>query len=335
VLRDHLFPEAQSLPSSTPPAPPRPRPVQVRIPMRGGGDGARPGVAAYEGDGDDLSGLVAFEGIEDISIVAAPGSTRAAMNGRQSETASIQQLLLGHCERMRYRVAVLDPPDGALVSDIRDYRATMDSTRGALYYPWITIVDPIGGQEMTTPPSGFVAGIYARTDVERGVHKSPANEVVRLAVGFEQLLNKAQQDVLNPEGVNCLRFFEGRGLRVWGARTATSDPEWRYVAVRRFFTFLEHSIDKGTQWAVFEPNGSVLWSRVRRTIEDFLADQWRSGHLMGDKPDEAYFVRCDRSTMTQSDFDNGRLVCLIGVAPLRPAEFVIFRIGQKTLDSTS
>jgi phage tail sheath protein FI len=157
--------------------------------------------------------------------------------------------------------------------------------------------------------------------------------VVRLAIGFEYLLNKAQQDVLNPEGVNCLRYFEGRGLRVWGARTITSDPEWRYVALRRYFAFLERSIEKGTQWAVFEPNGKVLWSQVRRTVEDFLLNEWTSGHLMGDTPEEAFFVKCDRSTMTQSDFDNGRLICLIGVAPLRPAEFVIFRIGQKTLES--
>jgi hypothetical protein len=155
---------------------------------------------------------------------------------------------------------------------------------------------------------------------------------VRQATGFEFLLNKAQQDVLNPEGVNCFRFFEGRGYRLWGGRTVSSDPEWKYVNVRRYFLFLERSIELGTQWVVFENNGPSLWANVRRTIEDFLFNEWKSDHLLGEKPEDAFFVRCDRSTMTQNDLDNGRLICLIGVAPLRPAEFVIFRIGQFTAD---
>jgi phage tail sheath protein FI len=180
-----------------------------------------------------------------------------------------------------------------------------------------------------------VAGIYARNDTERGVYKAPANEVVTGAIGFETLLNKSQQDVLNPEGVNCFRFFEGRGFRLWGARTISSDPEWKYVNLRRYFAYLERSVDRGTQWAVFEPNGERLWANVRRTVEDFLFNEWQMGALLGDKPEKAYFVRCDRSTMTQNDLDNGRLVCLVGVAPLRPAEFVIFRIGQWTADRKS
>lgn len=316
-------------------APAVPEAVRFQTKLSGGSDGNYPATTAYEGDTDTRnrkSGLLAFEDLEDISIVAAPGSTRAGLNGRAAAAAGIQQLVISHCERMRYRIAVLDSPNQALVSDVRDYRAGMDSKHAALYYPWITIIDPITRQETNTPPSGFVAGVYARNDVERGVHKSPANEVVRLALGFEYLLNKAQQDVLNPEGVNCLRFFEGRGLRVWGARCITSDPEWRYVSLRRYFAFLERSIDIGTQWAVFEPNGRALWNQVRRTIEDFLFNEWSSGHLMGENSEEAFFVKCDRTTMTQSDFDNGRLICLVGVAPLRPAEFVIFRIGQKTLE---
>jgi uncharacterized protein len=325
LLQEYLLPSAS--------VPVVPQPVQFQVLLQGGSDGKRPNLSGYEGDPDDKSGLAALEDLEHISIVAAPGSTRGGLGERQSEVASIQQLVISHCERMRYRVGVLDSPDQALVGEVLEYRAKLDTTRAALYYPWVTIVDPITNREMNTPPSGFVTGIYARNDVERGVHKSPANEVVRLAIGFEYLLNKAQQDVLNPEGVNCLRYFEGRGLRVWGARTITSDPEWRYVAVRRYFVFLERSIDKGTQWAVFEPNGEVLWNQVRRTIEDFLFNEWTSGHLMGASPEEAFFVKCDRSTMTQSDFDNGRLICLVGVAPLRPAEFVIFRIGQKTLES--
>jgi phage tail sheath protein FI len=183
------------------------------------------------------------------------------------------------------------------------------------------------------PPSGSVCGIYARTDVERGVHKAPANEVVRISAGLEFVLNNAEQEVLNPLGINCLRFFEGRGHRIWGARTATSDTEWKYINIRRYFDFLEGSIEQGTKWAVFEPNGPQLWANMRRTIEDFLLKEWRQGHLSGSKPDHAYIVKCDRSTMTQNDLDHGRLICSIGVAPYRPAEFVIFRIGQKTADS--
>jgi phage tail sheath protein FI len=240
--------------------------------------------------------------------------------------------LIGHCERMRYRIAVLDSADGQRISEVRQYRAQLDSTHAALYYPWVRILDPVTEQEILLPPSGFVAGIYARNDTDHGVHKAPANEVVRQAIGLEVVLNKAQQDVLNPEGINCFRFFEGRGFRLWGARTISSDPEWKYVNLRRYFAFLERSIERGTQWAVFESNGPTLWANVRRTIEDFLFNEWKSDHLLGEKPQESYFVRCDRTTMTQNDLDNGRLVCLIGVAPLRPAEFVIFRIGQWTAD---
>lgn len=310
-------------------------PTRVRCRLSGGSDGARPSASRYGGEAaadGTKSGLAAFEDLEDISIVAAPGSSRGALNGYATNAETIVQLLVGHAERMWYRIAVLDSPDQALVGDVRDYRAQFDSKHAALYYPWITIADPVTETEITTPPSGFVAGIYARNDIERGVHKAPANEVVRLAIDFELPVNKGQQDVLNPEGVNCLRYFEGRGRRIWGARTISSDPEWKYVNLRRYFAFLERSIEKGTQWAVFEPNGSALWSNVRLTIEDFLFNEWKSGHLLGDSIDEAYFVKCDRTTMTQNDLDNGRLICHIGVAALRPAEFVIFRIGQKTLD---
>jgi phage tail sheath protein FI len=175
-----------------------------------------------------------------------------------------------------------------------------------------------------------MAGIYARNDVEQGAHKAPANEVVKRAIGFERHLNQAHQDVLNPEGINCLRFFQGRGHRVWGARTISSDPEWKYVNVRRHLAFLERSIDRGTQWVVFERNSPQLWSNVRGIVKAFLFDERRSGRLLGNMPDEAFVVRCDRSTMTQNDLDKGRLICEVGVAPLSPAEFVIFRIGQKT-----
>lgn len=308
----------------------------VEVILKGGNDGQRPGADEYEGKADPNStkktGLVVFEDIEDISIVAAPGSTYGYQNGYRDDGATIVNLLLAHAEKMRYRIAVLDSGDGQSIADVREMRARIDSSYGAFYYPWVRVLDPLTRAEIFLPPSGFMAGIYARNDINRAVYKAPANEVVNLALGFEQLLNKSQQDVLNPEGINCFRYFEGRGFRIWGGRTTSSDPEWKYVNLRRYFAYVEHSIDKGTQWAVFEPNGELLWANVRRTIQDFLLNEWQMGALLGDKPEKAFFVRCDRSTMTQNDLDNGRLVCLIGIAPLRPAEFVIFRIGQWTGD---
>jgi len=304
--------------------------------LTGGDDGRRPTAIEYEGTDHETdpfkTGLKAFEDIEDISIVAAPGSTFGFETGYNADARTIVNLLISHAVRMRYRIAVLDSGDAQTIAQVRAMRAKLDSKYAALYYPWVRILDPITRQEIHLPPSGFVAGIYARNDTERFVYKAPANEVVNLALGFELMLNKSQQDVLNPEGVNCFRFFEGRGFRLWGARTISSDPEWKYVNLRRYFAYLERSIDRGTQWAVFEPNGPALWGNVRRTIEDFLLNEWMNGALLGEKPEKAYFVKCDRSTMTQNDLDNGRLICLIGVAVVKPAEFVIFRIGQWTAD---
>jgi phage tail sheath protein FI len=310
--------------------------LSVEVELKGGNDGKRPEAPEYEGEADLSSttrtGLKAFEDIEDISIVAAPGSTFGLENGYRSHAMTIINLLISHAQRMRYRIAVLDSGDEQSIAQVRAMRAKLDSTYAAIYYPWVRVLDPVTRKEIHLPPSGFVAGIYARNDINRAVYKAPANEVVNLAIGFEQLLNKGQQDVLNPEGVNCFRFFEGRGFRLWGARTISSDPEWKYVNLRRYFAYLERSIDRGTQWAVFEPNGEALWANVRRTVEDFMLNEWMSGALLGDRPEKAFFVKCDRSTMTQNDLDNGRLICLIGVAALRPAEFVIFRIGQWTAD---
>jgi uncharacterized protein len=309
--------------------------ITREIRLRNGNDGGRPGAGEYEGtareDESFTTGLKQFEGLEDISIVAAPGSTWNYANFRD-DANTITGLLLAHAQKMKYRIAVLDSAQNQTISDVRRMRAKLDSKYGALYFPWVRVLDPITRRAITLPPSGFVAGIYARNDVNRAVYKAPANEVVNLALGFEIMLNKAQQEVLNPEGVNCFRFFEGRGMLVWGARTISSDPEWKYVNLRRYFAYLERSIDRGTQWAVFEPNGERLWANVRRTISDFLLNEWQMGALLGDRPEKAYFVRCDRTTMTQNDLDNGRLVCLIGVAALKPAEFVIFRIGQWTAD---
>lgn len=308
----------------------------VSIVLEDGDDGNRPQADEYAGittPDDRKTGLVAFEDLEDISIVAAPGSTFGYEEPGYGPTArTIVRALIRHAERMKYRIAVIDSGDDQAISEVRAMRAQLDSTYGALYYPWIRVLDPLTQREIHVPPSGFVAGIYARNDINRAVYKAPANEVVNLALGFERFLNKSQQEVLNPEGINCFRYFEGRGMRLWGARTISSDPEWKYVSLRRYFAFVERSIDKGTQWAVFEPNGPVLWANVRRTIEDFLRSQWENGALLGDKAEKSFFVKCDRSTMSQNDLDNGRLICLVGLAVVNPAEFVIFRIGQWTAD---
>jgi phage tail sheath protein FI len=312
--------------------------------LAGGSDGVLPGPASFEGKEADpdhvekkATGLEALGEIDDIAIVAMPDSGALGTTELAIDAAG---RLIAHAEKYRYRIAVVDGPPNSSITEIREFRGKFDSKYGALYHPWIEILDPltpvapgVPARKLLLPPSGFVTGIYARSDIERGVHKAPANEVVRGLTKFEININKSRQDVLNPEGVNCLRFFPGRGNRVWGARTLSSDPEWKYVNVRRLFIYIEHSIDKATQWAVFEPNAPRLWANIRRTIEDFLLVLWRDGALLGDKPDQAYFVRCDRTTMLQNDLDAGRLICLVGVAPTRPAEFVIFRIGQWTADS--
>jgi len=309
--------------------------------LDGGNDGALPSaddLNGEEADPDDATkpatGLTALGEIDDIAIVAMPD---AAALDDATERFVAAQYLIAHAEDLKYRIAVVDAPEGSSINEVRAWRGQFDTTYGALYHPWIEILDPLERpaqgappRRILLPPSGFVAGIYARTDIERGVHNAPANEIVRGLTRLEANINKRRQDVLNPEGINALRFFPGRGNRVWGARTISSDPEWKYVNVRRLFIFLEHSIDKSTQWAVFEPNNERLWANIRFTIEDFLLPQWKAGALLGSKPEEAYFVRCDRTTMTQNDLDNGRAIVLIGVAPVKPAEFVIFRIGQFT-----
>jgi phage tail sheath protein FI len=199
----------------------------------------------------------------------------------------------------------------------------------------LEVRDPSLRRDIEMAPSAHMAGIYARVDVERGVHKAPANEVIRGISRIAADVTKREQDMLNPRNINALRFFPGRGNRVWGARCVTSDASWKYINVRRLFIMIEESIDEGTQWVVFEPNDETTWARVRLSITNFLTTQWRSGALQGTTAAEAFFVKCDRTTMTQDDIDNGRLICVIGIAPVKPAEFVIFRIQQKTLDTTT
>jgi len=280
----------------------------------------------YAGDDrkppEDRSGFEGFKLVPEISIVCVPDA-----EGDDALTEAV----IDHCEGMDDRFGILQA--GRTDSDVGSLSPPDDTDMAAFYYPWVKARHPETGLVEEVPPGGHVAGIYARSDARHGVHKAPANEVVRGAVDVQRPVTKGDQEVLNPRGVNCIRSFRGRGIRVWGARTSSSNPQWRYVNVRRLFLFLRGSIERGTQWVVFEPNNEELWARVRQTIKNFLTDVWEDGALMGTTPEEAFFVNCDRTTMTQSDIENGRLICEIGVAPTRPAEFVIFRISQWTGDA--
>ena len=281
----------------------------------------RPGKSGAASVKDWQNALDALLKVKGISIVAAPGSTE---QGRQA--GAIQSRLIAQVDSAGvYRFAVLDIPKNKTPAEAVAYCREFNSKNAAFYYPWVTVAD-----NATVPPSGFICGIYARNDSERGVAKAPANELLRGVIGLERLITHAEQELLNSAGVNCLRYFADKTYRVWGARTASSDPEWKYVNVRRLLNFLEESIDRGMQWVMFEPNDESLWARMVRVVSSFLYDVWRRGALMGTKPELGFFVRCDRTTMTQNDIDNGRLICLVGVAPTRPAEFVIIRIARNT-----
>lgn len=263
------------------------------------------------------TGLKAFEDVEEINIVCAPGQTDPV----------IQDAVLSHCENMRYRFAILDSPEVIEKGGVDKLPKPRDSKYGAYYFPWIEVYDPVKGN-IFQPPSGYMAGVYARSDGERGVHKAPANELVRGALGLKYTITKGEQDLLNPKGINCIRAFTNRGIRVWGARTVSSDASWRYVNVRRLFNMVESSIEGGTQWVVFEPNDPKLWKRVTRDISAFLMRLWRQGALFGATPEQAFYVKCDEETNPPEVIDAGQLIVEIGMCPVKPAEFVIFRIGQ-------
>lgn len=265
------------------------------------------------------TGLAAFEEVSNVSIMAIPGITSAA----------VQLALVTQCQNLANRFAVLDMPlEMTKPQDLLKHRAIIDSDFAAMYHPWLQIYDMAAKRPASIPPSGAVCGIYARSDNTRGVHKAPANEVVNNCLGLSCLYNKGEQDLLNPAGVNLIRALPGQGIRVWGGRTCSSNSLWKYVNVRRLFIYLEETIRTQTSWAVFEPNDEVLWLRVQRTIASFLRDMYRSGALVGATEDEAFFVNIGHDTMSGQDIANGRLICVIGVAPSRPAEFVIFRITQ-------
>lgn len=290
-------------------------------------------VSDYRGQTAERTGLGGLEAIDEITILAVPDLMCSYQNGEMSlqDVQAVQQAVYEHCERVKYCFAVLDAPPDMKPQQIRDWRmaANYDTKYAALYYPWIETADMVKGKgTIRIPPSGHVAGVYARSDVERGVHKAPANEVVRGATGLPIQVTRSEQDSLNPIGVNCIRSFPGRGIRIWGARTLSSDASWRYINVRRLFNMIEESIERGTQWVVFEPNDPDLWARVRRDVTAFLRTVWTSGALFGATPNEAFYVKCDEELNPPEVRDLGQLIIEIGVAPVKPAEFVIFRISQ-------
>jgi phage tail sheath protein FI len=307
-------------------SPPGSSPPESLSPMslQGGTDNPLE-LADFYGDDSDpanKTGLLALADVDEISILCCPDEFYFPND------TNISQALVSQCENLMYRFAILQSPVNA--GKPENNNPSVPSARGyaAYYYPWLQVTNPITGVPLLIPPGGHVAGIYARSDNEVGVHKDPANEII---MGIDQLqlpINNQVQAILNPKGVNCLRYFKGQGNLVWGGRTTSPDPDWKYINVRRLFIFVEQSIQRGTQWVVFEPNDATLWARARRSVTDFLTGLWMDGMLQGATKDQAFFVRCDQTTMTQADLDNGRFIMLIGIAPVKPAEFVIFRIGQ-------
>jgi phage tail sheath protein FI len=287
----------------------------------------------FIGDPSKRTGLGGLEAVDEITMIAIPDIMATYQSGdlEAKDVQAIQSAMLAHSENMKDRFAILDPVPDLNPQQVNTWRMQetgYDSKYGALYYPWIQVTNPLNGAGLLVPPSGHLAGIYARSDTERGVHKAPANEVVRGAIGLALQITKSEQDSLNPIGVNCIRAFPGRGIRVWGARTISSDPAWRYINVRRLFNYIEESIELGTQWVVFEPNDVDLWERVKRDITAFLTRVWRDGALFGTTPEEAFYVKCDEELNPPEVRDAGMLIIEIGLAPVKPAEFVIFRISQ-------
>jgi phage tail sheath protein FI len=287
----------------------------------------------YVGDVAERTGFGGLEAIDDVTMVSVPDLSSAYQQGAvDHETFQAVQLgMIAHCELMGDRVAILDPPPGLNAQQIKEWRVDKvgyDSKYATLYWPWIKVFDPPTGRSVFVPPSGHVAGVWGRNDDTRGVHKAPANEVIRGALSPQTQITKTEHGLLNPVGINCIRTFPAAGVRIYGARTLSSDPAWRYLNVRRLFNYMEESILNGTQWVVFEPNDDALWARMRRTISAFLVNEWRKGALFGQTPDEAFYVKCDRETNPAEGIDAGQVVCEIGIAPVKPAEFVIFRLAQ-------
>jgi phage tail sheath protein FI len=289
--------------------------------------------ADFEGDVARRQGMGALHALDEVTMVCMPDAMTLAQNGNDAQLRDLQGKMIAHAEGAADRLAILDAPPGLLPQELLEWRmdtARYDSKFATLYYPWIEVMDPLTGHPLLVPPSGHVAGVWARTDNTRGVHKAPANEVVLGVNGLAFQLTQDEQGSLNKNGVNCIRAFSGRGIRIWGARTLSSDPEWRYLNVRRLFNYISESIMEGTQWAVFEPNDDRLWMQLRISASNFLTRTWREGALFGSTPDQAFYVKCDAETNPPDVVEAGQVVVEVGIAPVKPAEFVVFRISQFT-----
>ncbi|WP_410574433.1 phage tail sheath family protein [Amycolatopsis sp. cmx-4-61] len=304
------------------------------VQLAGGGSPAPARMQAddYVGDAGDRTGFAGLEAIDDVTMLCVPDLMAAYESGAidGEGVKAVQLAMIAHCELMSDRVAILDPLPDLMPQRLKDWRmneAGYDSKFASLYWPWLTVMGP-NGKSMHVPPSGHVAGVWARNDDTRGVHKAPANEVVRGVIDLPSGLTRGEHDQLNPVGINCIRSFPGQGIRIWGARTLSSDPEWRYLNVRRLFNFVEKSILNGTNWVVFEPNDRYLWGSVSRTINMFLRRVWRSGALFGANQEQAFYVKCDEENNPPENRDAGILTIDIGIAPVKPAEFVVFRLSQ-------
>jgi len=287
----------------------------------------------YRGDTIQRTGLGGLEALDDVTMLLAPDLMTAYEAGEidMKGVQAVQQAMIDYCELVRYCFAILDAPPNLMPQEIKEWRMQVnyDSTRAALYYPWVEIADMnSNGRTKLVPPSGHMAGVYARVDNTRGVHKAPGNEIIRTALGLQVQVTKGEQDLLNPIGVNCIRSFPGRGIRIWGARTLSSDASWRYINVRRLFNMIEESIERSTQWVVFEPNDPALWGRIRRDVGAYLTMVWRTGALFGNNPSDAFYVKCDEETNPIEQRDLGMLITEVGLCPVKPAEFVIFRVSQ-------
>jgi phage tail sheath protein FI len=285
----------------------------------------------FEGDVAKRRGMGGLAAVDEVTMVCMPDLMTLANNGSDVHIRSLQAKMIAHCENAGDRLAILDAPADMIPQDILEWRqntAGYDSKFATLYYPWLEVMDPLTNQPLMVPPSGHVAGVWSRTDSTRGVHKAPANEVISgiTSLGFQ--VTNAEQGELNRTGINCIRAFPGRGIRIWGARTLSSDPEWRYLNVRRLFNYISESIMEGTQWAVFEPNDQRLWTQLRIAASNFLTRTWRQGALFGATPEQAFFVKCDSETNPPDVIESGHVVVEIGIAPVKPAEFVVFRISQ-------
>jgi phage tail sheath protein FI len=285
----------------------------------------------FEGDVARRQGMGGLAAVDEITMVCMPDIMNLASDGDDVAVRDLQGKMIAHCENAGDRMAILDCPPDMLPQDVLEWRmntAGYDSKFAALYYPWIEVMNPLTNQPMLVPPSGHVAGVWCRTDGTRGVHKAPANEVALGVNGLGFQVTQAEQGGLNKVGINCIRSFPGRGIRIWGARTLSSDPEWRYINVRRLFNYVAESIMEGTQWSVFEPNDEKLWIQLRIAVANFLTRVWNDGALFGTTPAEAFFVKCDSETNPPEVIEAGQVICEIGIAPVKPAEFVVFRLSQ-------